>query len=81
MTFYDLRRRLVSSLRERVRSGEITERGLARMTGVSQPHLHNVLKEKRLLSLDMADAILRGLNMDVLDLIEPSEVLGRARRR
>ena len=52
MTFDDLRARLVENLRLRVRSGVATERGLARQTGISQPHLHHVLKGKRLLSLE-----------------------------
>ena len=75
MTFHDLQQRLIDDLRQRVRSGEVTERGLARTTGVSQPHIHNVLKGKRLLSSDMADAILRQLQLDVLDLIRLEEVL------
>jgi hypothetical protein len=31
-------------LRERVMNGEISERRLAQLTGISQPHMHNVLK-------------------------------------
>jgi len=37
--------------------------------------MHNVLKGKRLLSAEMADAILRKLDMDLLDLIESEEVV------
>ena len=81
MTFCDLHQRLVDNLRQRVRSGEMTERGLARATGVSQPHIHHVLKGKRLLSAVTADAILRQLHMDVLDLIELEELLQSSRRR
>jgi len=80
MDFQELRRRLTAHLRERVRQGEITERGLARLTGVSQPHIHNVLKGKRLFSMEFADAILRGLHLDLLDLIEPGELLEWRRR-
>ena len=43
----ELRGRLVLRLRDMVRNGELTERALARTTGVSQPHIHNVLKGKR----------------------------------
>jgi predicted transcriptional regulator len=75
MTFSDLHQRLVDHLRQRVRSGEMTERGLARVTGVSQPHIHHVLKGKRLLTAITADQILGQLHMDVLDLIELEEVL------
>ena len=81
MDFLELERRLVLRLRERVRSGETTERGLARMTGVSQPHIHNVLKGKRFFSLEMADAVLRQLHLEILDLIEPEELLEWWHRR
>ena len=74
MTFIHLQQRLVDHLRHRVRSGETTERGLARIAGLSQPHLHNVLKGKRLLSIEMADEILRKLEIDLVDLIEPGEL-------
>jgi len=75
MDFEELRERLVANLRERVRSGELTERGLARISGVSQPHIHNVLKGKRLLSPEMSDAILRNLRMDLLDLMRPEDLM------
>ncbi|HXB71852.1 MAG TPA: helix-turn-helix transcriptional regulator [Candidatus Acidoferrales bacterium] len=74
MTFHDLQQRLIEDLRQRVRSGDVTERGLARATGVSQPHMHNVLKGTRLLSVETADQILRNLDMDLLDLIELQDV-------
>lgn len=73
MTFHDLHQRLIEELRQRVHRGEVTERGLARETGVSQPHMHNVLNGKRLLSAEMADAILAHLDMDLLDLLESQE--------
>jgi transcriptional regulator with XRE-family HTH domain len=75
MDFQELRERFVTHLRERVRSGEITERGLARISGVSQPHIHNVLKGKRVLSTVMSDEILRNLRMDLLDLMKPEDLL------
>lgn len=68
--FHSLQSRLVLLLRERVRSGEISERALARKTGLSQPHLHHVLKGTRLLSLEKADQILHHLHLDVRDLID-----------
>jgi transcriptional regulator with XRE-family HTH domain len=73
MDFTRLQRRLVAHLRERVRSGEVTERGLARLTGVSQPHIHNVLKGERFLSIETADQILRGLHISLIDLMEDSD--------
>ena len=81
MTFDDLRTRLVNNLRLRVRSGEVTERSLARLTGISQPHLHHVLKGKRRLSLETADLILRRLDIDVRDLLSPEELRERRPHR
>jgi hypothetical protein len=81
MTFRELQQRLLDELRQRVRSGAATERGLARLSGISQPHLHNVLKGKRLLSMDKADEVLRHLQIDVLHLIHPEELRESSRRR
>jgi len=71
--FVQAQMRLVAHLRDKVRSGEATERGLARVTGISQPHIHNVLKGKKLFSSEMSDRLLLGLHLDILDLLEPSE--------
>lgn len=73
MTVGDLQQRFVALLRKRIRNGELTERGLARMVGVSQPHMHNVLHGKRSFSIETTDDIMRLLRVDVLDLIEPDE--------
>jgi antitoxin component HigA of HigAB toxin-antitoxin module len=81
VNFCEQQRRLIAHLRALVRSGDATERGLARLTGVSQPHMHNVLKGKRLLSLEMADQVLAQLHLDLLDFIEPGELLEWQRRR
>lgn len=81
MDFQELRERLVAHLRERVCGGELTERGLARLSGVSQPHIHNVLKGKRVLSLEMSDAVLRQLRIDLLDLVKPEDLLEWRGRR
>jgi transcriptional regulator with XRE-family HTH domain len=80
MNFEELHFRLTEYLRELVRSGELTERGLARITCVSQPHIHNVLKGKRLLSLQMADEILHRLQLDLTDLLRPEDLDGRRKR-
>ena len=71
--FEELQHRLVRHLRELVRGGAITERRLARVVNVSQPHLHNVLKGKHAFSTAMADKILRHLKLDLMDLIDPEE--------
>ena len=61
MYFQVLQLRLLATLKEMVRKGDMTERRLARLTGVSQPHMHNVLKGVRILSSEVADEILRHL--------------------
>lgn len=73
MDFRLLQNRLVYHLRERVRNGEISERALARISGVSQPHIHNVLKGPGLFSMDMADQILRRLRIDLAALMSETE--------
>ena len=77
MYFQDLHARLIEYLRGSIQSGEVTERGLARLTGISQPHIHNVLKGKKVLSSQKADEVLRKLHVDVRDLIHPDEITGR----
>ncbi|SPE42133.1 Transcriptional regulator, XRE family [Candidatus Sulfopaludibacter sp. SbA3] len=81
MDFGEFQQRFIAHLKEKVRSGELTERGLARITGVSQPHIHNVLKGKRAFSINMADGILAHLDLDLVDLIRPDELLEWRRRR
>jgi hypothetical protein len=68
LTFEVLLYRLRDLLREKVRNGELTERGMARATGVSQPHLHNILKGIRALPPELADQLLAlsGLNLPSL---------------
>ena len=74
MLFQTLGARLLDHIRARVISGEVTERGLARLAGLSQPHLHNVLKGERSLSIEMADQIMRRLRITLLDLIEEQDL-------
>jgi transcriptional regulator with XRE-family HTH domain len=69
MDFRLLQMRLVTHVRARVRNGEISERALARITGISQPHIHNVLKGNKVLSMDKADQILQRLRINLLDLL------------
>ncbi len=71
MDFQTLQSNLLAQLRRRVLNGELTERGLARMSGLSQPHVHHVLKGARTLSLASTDRILRTLGLSVLDLVPP----------
>jgi transcriptional regulator with XRE-family HTH domain len=73
MTFARLHEQLLETVRQRVRNGDLTERSLARLTGVSQPHIHNVLKGVRALNNSLADAILLQLKMNVWDLTGNSQ--------
>jgi hypothetical protein len=70
MDFGNLQRRLVEELRWRVNNGEVTERGLARYVGISQPHIHKVLKGSKILSIKYCDRILSALDLSVFDLAE-----------
>lgn len=74
MCFEDLQQRLIATLKARLRNGEMTERRLARVTGISQPHVHNVLKGARVLSLEVADQILRRLGISIPDLLTEREL-------
>jgi transcriptional regulator with XRE-family HTH domain len=67
--FNALQRKLIEIARERVHAGGLTERGLARLCGVSQSHMHNVLKEIRWLSNASADRLMAALDMEIPDLI------------
>ncbi len=69
MYFQDLQGELVDLAREKVRTGQVTERGLARMCGMSQPHMHNVLKGIRSLSTSSADRLMNALGIHVADLL------------
>jgi transcriptional regulator with XRE-family HTH domain len=73
ITFAGLETRLLRHLRDMIRKGEITERSLARITGISQPHLHNVLKGKRLLSTEKADQILSSLRLDLRSFLDSGD--------
>jgi hypothetical protein len=70
MLFADLREALLECVRARVRNGQLTERGLARLTGISQPHMHNLLKGVRTMSPEMGDRILYHLRLSALDLVD-----------
>ena len=61
MTFQDAQLRLLAYVRSQIRNGELTERGFARLIGISQPHVHNVLKGVRNLSPEFFDLALKYL--------------------
>jgi hypothetical protein len=74
LTFFDFQRRLISFVTAKIRNGEFTERGLARVLGVSQPQLHNVLKGARPLKPEFADCLLRQFEIGILDLVHRAEL-------
>jgi plasmid maintenance system antidote protein VapI len=74
MKFAVLQRRVIEYLNARIHNGDVTERDLARLTGLSQPHIHNLLSGARLLTVNCADQILERTGMSVLDLLEPEEL-------
>jgi hypothetical protein len=78
MYFRSLQRRLIHALRSRIGNGLLTERGLARSAGVSQPHMHHILKGVRTLSPEIADRILLALELTVMDLLDAGAREGTA---
>lgn len=79
MYFKQFQLRLIEHVHARVERGELTERGLARHTGISQPHLHNMLKGTRVLSPQMGDLLLRHLHITLLDLLDTEELKAQDR--
>ena len=80
MFFEQLQERLLLLLRAKVQGGQLTERGLAKLTGISQPHIHNVLKGARNFSPEIADSILRKMNLTTLDLYDPRDMIAHLSR-
>jgi hypothetical protein len=76
-SFATFQARLLDEVRGRIRNGEFTERGLARLAGISQPHLHNLLKGVRELTSASADSLLATLDVGLLQLASADE-LGEA---
>lgn len=72
--FETIRERLIGYLRESIQNGAATERALALRAGISQPHLHNMLKGVRSLNPGMADQLMVKLGLSVLDLVESDEL-------
>lgn len=81
MTFQDARLRLLAYVRDQVHNGEFTERGLARLLGISQPHAHNVLKGARNLSPEIFDLALKNLHLSLLDLVPADEIEAQLQHR
>ncbi len=71
VTFATLLSRATHEIRRRVRNGEVSERRLAHLAGLSQPHVHNVLKGVRLPSPESVDRLMRALGIRMIDLLSP----------
>lgn len=69
MVIGDLMDCLKADVKLRLGSGEMTERALSRRVGISQPHLHNVLKGIRQFKAELADRLMRELGIGVEDLV------------
>lgn len=70
-SFRQLQECLRAELRVRLGRGEMTERQLARQTGISQPHLHHLVKGVRELTPAMADRILSALELRLFEIADP----------
>jgi plasmid maintenance system antidote protein VapI len=74
VTFNVLQARLLAFVNARIHNGEYTERGLARVLGISQSQLHNVLKGARQLHHALADRLLIKFGITALDLLSEQEM-------
>jgi predicted XRE-type DNA-binding protein len=78
ISFVVLKSRLLQVVNLRIQNGDFTERGLARILGISQSQVHNVLKGARKLQSELADHMMSRLDIGVLDLLEAGELSGGA---
>lgn len=74
LTVQDLERRILRYARQSVSAGVITENRLALAMGLSQPHVHHVLKGKRRCSPAIADGLVRALGITAMDLYTLEEL-------
>jgi transcriptional regulator with XRE-family HTH domain len=81
LTFQDAQLKLLAYVRDRIQNGEWTERGFARRIGISQPHVHNVLKGVRNLSPEILESILKYFHMSLLDLATVDELEANLKER
>lgn len=77
VSFRELQDRLISFVVKKIRNGEFTERRLARVLGVSQPQLHNVLKGARPLKPEFADSLCKYFEIGIVDLLSRAELAAR----
>ena len=72
--FDTVRARLIAFVRARINSGDLSERGLARILGISQSHVHNVLKGARRLQPELGDRLMKKFGLTILDLLQKEEL-------
>ncbi len=70
VSFQALQSRLIRFVNLRIKNGDFTERGLARILGISQSQIHNVLKGARRLQPELADHLMAKLDVSLVDLLE-----------
>jgi plasmid maintenance system antidote protein VapI len=78
VSFQALRSRLIRFVNLRIKNGDFTERGLARILGISQSQIHNVLKGARRLQPELADHLMAKLDVSLVDLLELGELNDQA---
>jgi plasmid maintenance system antidote protein VapI len=81
LTFEVVRSRLIQKVRRKIDNGEFTERGFARILGISQSQTHNVLKGTRTMQIELADRILMKLGLTIMDLLIETELESALRRK
>ncbi|MGI9070089.1 MAG: helix-turn-helix domain-containing protein [Bryobacteraceae bacterium] len=78
VSFQALQSRLIRFVNLRIKNGDFTERGLARILGISQSQIHNVLKGARRLQPELADHLMAKLDVSLVDLLELGELNDQA---
>jgi plasmid maintenance system antidote protein VapI len=78
VSFQALESQLIRFVNLRIRNGDFTERGLARILGISQSQVHNVLKGARRLQPELADHLMAKLDVSLVDLLELEELNDQA---
>jgi plasmid maintenance system antidote protein VapI len=81
ITFHAVQARLIKAVNGRIQNGEFSERGLAKLIGISQPQIHNVLKGARKLGLELADRLLFALGLTLFDLFDDKELAEQCQMR
>jgi transcriptional regulator with XRE-family HTH domain len=81
LNYQDAQLKLLAYVRSQIRNGELTERGFARRIGISQSHVHNVLKGVRNLSPNIFDLLLNYLHLSLLDLVPSDDLEAHLRSR